>query len=70
MSLDEIRRLLASHQTDSATLALAALIDVVGAQELQIGTLLDAQFSSEQRYQRRMTDLQRQIDRLKGVHGA
>ena len=70
MSLDEVRELLCSHSPDATRRAALALIDVVQAQEHQISVLLEVTSSHETWCERRNANLQRQIDRLKRIHGA
>ena len=70
MSLEGTRALLASHKTGSAMSALSALIDVVEQQEKRIADLQQQILDDREHADRQLTQMQRQIDRLKGVHGA
>jgi uncharacterized coiled-coil protein SlyX len=70
MSLEGTRALLASHKTGSAMRALSALIEVVAQQEKQIAELNQMLLNDREHADQRITRLQQQIDRLKGVHGA
>lgn len=70
MGIGEIRTLLQGHEAGAARRALYALINVVEIQQEQIDSLHQTLNNQYERHTNQAAALRKDIERLKGTHGA